>query len=88
MQCIFRGTMRLACKIRRQVDKVEVTLPGEKSDQNRLGSVRPRTRVGVADGDDEDVRTKGVPEILLDLLDVYPTLDGAAPLMQTYSVAG
>ena len=27
-------------------------------------------------------------EILLDLLDLYPTLDGAAPLMQTYSVAG
>ena len=69
------------------MDKVKVTLPGEKSDQNRLGSVRPRTRVVVADGDDEDVRSKEVPEILLDLLDVYPTLDGA-PLMQTYSVAG
>ena len=27
-------------------------------------------------------------EILLDLLDLYPTLNGAAPLMQTYSVAG
>ena len=70
------------------MDKVKVTLPGKKSDQNRLCSVRPRTRVVVADGDDEDVRSKGVPEILLDLLDVYPTLDGAAPLMQTYSVAG
>ena len=27
-------------------------------------------------------------EILLDLPDLYPTLDAAAPLMQTYSVAG
>ena len=80
--------MQLAWKIRRQVDKVEVTLPGEKSDQNRLGSVLPRTRVVVADGDDEDVRSKGVLETLLDLLDVYLTWDGAAPLMQTYAVAG
>ena len=47
-----------------------------------------RTRVVVADGVDEDVRNKGVLEILLDLRDLYPTLDGAAPLMQTYSVAG
>ena len=66
MQCLFRGTMQLAWKIRRQVDKVEVTVPGEKSDQNRLDSVLPRTRVVVADGDDEDVRSKGVLEILLD----------------------
>ena len=74
--------MQLAWKIRRQVNKVEVTVPGKKSDQNRLGSVLPRTRVVVADGDDEDVRSKGVLEILLDLLDVYPTLDGAVPFMQ------
>ena len=80
--------MQLAWKIRRQVDKVEVTLPGEKSDQIRLGSMLPRTRVVVADGNDDDVKSNGVLEILLDLLDVYPTLDGAAPLMQTYSVAG
>ena len=40
------------------------------------------------DGIDEDVRSKGVLEILLVLLDLYPTLDGAAPLMQMYSVAG
>ena len=67
MQCLFRGTMQLAWKIRRQVDKVEVTVPGEKSDQNRLDSVLPRTRVVVvADGDDEDVRSKGVLAILLD----------------------
>ena len=58
--------MQLAWKIRRQVDKVEVTVPGEKSDQNRLDSVLPRTRVVVADGDEEDDRSKGVQEILLD----------------------
>ena len=58
--------MQLAWKIRRQVDKVEVTVPGEKPDQNRLDSVLPRTRVVVADGDDEDVRIKGVLEVLLD----------------------
>ena len=58
--------MQLAWKIRRQVDKVEVTVPGEKSDQNRLDSVLPRTRVVVADRGDEDVRSKGVLEILLD----------------------
>ena len=51
--------MQLAWKIRRQVDKVEVTVPGEKSDQNRLDSVLPRTRVVVADGDEEDDRSKG-----------------------------
>ena len=66
MQCLFRGTMQLAWKIRWQVDKVEVTVPGEKSDQNRLDLVLPRTRVVVADGDDGDVRSKGVLEILLD----------------------
>ena len=66
MQCLFRGTMQLAWKIRRQVDNVKVTVPGEKSDQNRLDSVLPRTRVVVAYGDDEDVRSKGVLEILLD----------------------
>ena len=31
---------------------------------------------------------KGCLGILLDLLDLYPTLDGAAPFMQMYSVAG
>ena len=39
--------MQLAWKIRRQVDKVEVTLRGEKSDQNRLGSVTSRTIIVV-----------------------------------------
>ena len=39
-------------------------------------------------GVDGDVRSKGALEILLDLLDLYLTLEGAAPLMQTYSVAG
>ena len=48
----------------------------------------PRTRVAAADGVDGDIRSKGALEILLDLLDLYPTLDGAAPLMQTYSVVG
>ena len=41
-----------------------------------------------ADGVDGDVRSKGALEILHDLLEFYLTLDGAAPLMQTYSVAG
>ena len=42
------------------------------------------------DGDrvDGDVRSKGVLEIMLDLLDLYSTVDGMVPLMQTYSVAG
>ena len=48
----------------------------------------PRTRVAAVDGVDGDIRSRGALEILLDLLDLYPTLDGAAPLMQTYSVAG
>ena len=74
--------------IRRRADKVEVTLRTGKSDQNRLGSVVPRTRVAAADGVEEDARSKGSLEILLDLLDLYPTLEGAAPLMQTYFVAG
>ena len=51
--------MQLAWKNRRQVDKVEVTVPGETSDQKRLDSVLPTTRVVVAEGDDEDVRSKG-----------------------------
>ena len=58
------------------------------SDQNRLGSVLPRTRVVVADGVDGDVRSKWVLEILLNLLDLYFTLNGAAPLTQMYFVAG
>ena len=48
----------------------------------------PRIRVAAADGVDGDVRSKGALEILLDLLDLYLTLDEEAPLMQTYSVAG
>ena len=80
--------MRLARKDRRRADKVEVSFRVGKSDQNRLGSVVPRTRVAAADGVEGDARSKGALEILLDLLDLYPTLDGAAPLMQTYSVAG
>ena len=84
----FSGTTRLAWKDRRRADKVEVTFRAGKSDQNRLGSVVPRTRVAAADGVEGDVRSKGALKILLDLLDLYPTLDGAAPLMQTYSVAG
>ena len=35
-----------------------------------------------------DVRSKGALEILLDLLDLYLTLDGAAPLMPMYYIAG
>ena len=67
---------------------VEVTFREGKSDQNRLGSAVPRNRVVAADGVDGDVRSKGALEILHDLLELYLTLDGAAPLMQTYSVAG
>ena len=85
----FRGTTRrLAWKDRRRAHKVEVTLWAGKSDLNRLGSVVPRTRVAATDGVEGDVRSKGALEILLDLLDLYPTLDAAAPLMQTYSLAG
>ena len=73
----FRGTTRLAWKDRRRADKVEVTFRAGKSDQNRLGSVVPRNRVSAADGVEGDVRSKGALEILLDLLDLYPTLDGA-----------
>ena len=85
---LFRGTMQLAWKDRRQADKVEATFRAGKSDQNRLGSVVSRTRVVAADGADGDVRSKGTLEILLDLLELYPTLDGAAPFIQTYFVAG
>ena len=84
----FRGTTQLSWKDRRRADKVRVTFRAGKSDQNRLGSVVSRTRVATADGVDGGVRSKGALEILLDLLDLYPTLDGAEPLMQTYSVAG
>ena len=84
----FRVTTQLAWKDRRRVDKLEVTFRAGKSDQNRLGSVIPRIRVAAADGVDGGVMSEGALEILLDLLDLYPTLDGAAPLMQTYSVAG
>ena len=84
----FRGTTQLAWKDRRQADKVEITFRAGKSGQNRLGSVVPRTRVVAADGVDGHVRSKGALEILLDLLELYSTLDGAAPLMPTYSVVG
>ena len=80
--------MQLAWKDRWQADKVETTFRAGKSDQDRLGSVVPRSRVVAVDGIDEDVRSKGVLEIFLDLLELHPTLDGAAPLMQTYFVAG
>ena len=86
--CFLRETARLAWRDRRRADKVEVTFRAGKSDQNRLGPVVPRTRVAAADGVEGDVRSKGALEILLDLLDYYPTLDGEAPLMQTYSVVG
>ena len=84
----FRGTAQVTWEDRRRADKVEVTFRAGKSDQNRLGSVVPRTRVAAADGVDGDARSKGALDILLDLLDRYPTLEGAASLMQTYSVVG
>ena len=80
--------MQLAWKDRRQAGKEDVTFRAGKSDQNRLGSVVPSTRVVATDRVDGDVRRKGALEILLDLLDPYPTLDGAASLTQTYSIAG
>ena len=55
----FRGTTRLAWKDRRRADKVKVTFRAGKSDQIRLGSVVPRTRVAAADGVEGDVRSKG-----------------------------
>ena len=73
---LFWGTTRLARKDRRRADKVKVTFRAGKSDQNRLGSVVSRTRVAAADGVEGDVRSKGALQILLDLLDLYPTLDG------------
>ena len=84
----FRETTRLAWKDRRRADKLEVTFRAGKSDQNRLGAVVPRTRVAAADGVEGDFRGKGALEIMLDLMELYLTLDGAAPLMPTYSVAG
>ena len=84
----FRGTTQLAWKDRRRADKVEVIFRARKSDQNLLASVVPRAKVAAADGVHKGVRSKGALEILLDFLDLYPTLDGAAPLMQMYSVAG
>ena len=84
----FRGTTRRAWKNRRRADKIEETFRAGKSDQNRLGSVVTRTRVAAADGVAGGVRSKGAIEILLEFLDLYPTVNGAAPLMRTYSVAG
>ena len=46
----FRGTTQLALEDRRRANKVEVTFRAGKSDQNRLGSVVPRTRVAAAGG--------------------------------------
>ena len=65
----FRGTTQLAWKDRRRGGKVEVTFRAGTSDQNRIGSVVPRTRVVTAVGVDRDVRSKEALEILLDLLD-------------------
>ena len=72
----FRGTIQLVWKDRRQADEIEATLRAWKSDQNRLGSVVPRIKVVAEDRVDGDVRNKGALEILLDLLDLYPILDG------------
>ena len=47
-----------------------------------------RTRVVAADGVGGDFRSKGALEVMIDLLHLYPTLDRAAPFMQTYSIAG
>ena len=55
----FRETTRLASKDRRRAEKVEVMFRAGKSDQNRLGSVVPRTRVAAADRVEGDVRSKG-----------------------------
>ena len=78
---VFKGAIQLAWKDRRQADKVEVTFRAGESDRNQLDSVVPRTRVVASHGVDADVRSKGAPEILLDLLDPCPTLNGAVPLI-------
>ena len=53
---LFRGTTQLAWEDRPRGDKVEVTFQKGESDQKRLRSVVPRTRVVAADGVDGDRR--------------------------------
>ena len=55
----LRGTTQLPWKDSRRADKVELTFRGGKSDQNRLGTVVPRTRVAAADVVDDMLGVKG-----------------------------
>ena len=47
-----------------------------------------RTRVGIGKERTGEGESKGALEILLDLIDIYPELDGSAPLMQFRTATG
>ena len=72
-------------RYRRTADRVEVTFHASKSDNKRLGAIVTRTRVVIGNEGVRDEKNNGALEILLDLLGIYPELDGSAPLMQIHS---
>ena len=67
---------------------VEETFRASKSENKRLGAIVTRTRVVIGNEGVVDGKNKGALEILLDLLDIYPELDGSAPVMQIQSATG
>ena len=65
-----------------------MTFRASKSDDRRLGAIVTRTRVVMGNEGGRGGKKNAALEILLDLLDIYPELEGSAPLMQIEPATG
>ena len=65
-----------------------MTFRASKSDKKKLGAIVTRTRVVIRNEGGGDGKDNGALEIVLDLLDICPELDGSAPLTQIQSATG
>ena len=84
----FAAAFQLTWVHRRTADRVKVTFRASKSDGKRLGAIVTRTRVVIGNEGGGDGKNSEALKIMLDLLDIYPDLDGSAPLMQIQSATG
>ena len=76
---VFRGRAQVAVENTSIADSVKVRFVASKTDQNREGCTTTRTQASNAG--EPGGGSAGAFELLLDLLDVHPFLEGVSPLM-------
>ena len=72
----FAGAFQLPWEDKRTAGRVEVTFRASKSDKKRFGAIMTRTRVVIGNEGVGDGKDNGALKVQLDLLDIYPELDG------------